>query len=155
MKKFNSSARYGSFSLIATAIILAVLIFVNLAINALPATVTSVTGEKTDVYKVSDATKKYLKTVEDNITVYVVHREGAVTKNERLVEKNVMFDPASAIKKYVERYAALSDKLTVKYVDPEIKPDSLTLTTPTAQSARTRSACTRRISSSRRKSVQS
>ncbi len=113
MKKFNSSARYGSFSLIVTAVVLVILILLNLAVSTLPATMTSLTGEKTDVYKVSDASKKYLKTLDEEITVYVVQIDGADSEHDLM------------IKKYVERYAALSDKLTVKYVDPEIKPGFL------------------------------
>lgn len=113
MKKFNSSARYGSFSLIVTAIVLVILILVNLAVNSLPATVTSITGEKNDVYRISGASKKYLKTLEDEITVYVVQIEGADGEHDLM------------IKKYVERYAALSGKLNVKYIDPEVKPGFL------------------------------
>ncbi len=114
MKKFNSSTRYGSFSLIVTAIVLVILILVNLAVNALPATMTSIAGEKTDVYKVSDMSKKYLKTLENELTVYIVQIEGANSEHDLM------------IKKYVERYASLCSKLTVKYIDPEIKPGFLT-----------------------------
>lgn len=110
MKKINSSARYGSISLIAIAIVLVILIIVNLAVNALPATMTSITGEKTDVYTISDTSKNYLKNLEDEITVYIVQIDGASSEYDLM------------IKKYVERYATLSDKITVKYVDPEIKP---------------------------------
>ncbi len=110
MKKFNSSARYGSFALITTAVVLAILIIVNLALNALPATMTSIAGEKTDVYTISKASKDYLKSLGEEITVYVVQIDGASGEHDLM------------IKKYVERYATLSGKITVKYVDPEIKP---------------------------------
>ena len=113
MKKFNSSTRYGGFSLIVTAVVLVILIVLNLAINTLPATITSITGEKTDVYKITDASKKYLKTLDEEITVYIVQIDGASGEHDLM------------IRKYVERYATLSGKLTVKYVDPEIKPGFL------------------------------
>lgn len=113
MKKINSSARYGSFSLIVTAVVLVILILVNLAVNSLPATLTSIAGEKTSVYTISKASVKYLKTLEDEITVYVVQIDGASSEHDLM------------IKKYVERYAELSPKLTVKTVDPEVKPGFL------------------------------
>ncbi len=110
MKKFNSSARYGSFSLIVTAIVLVILILVNLAVGALPATYTSITGKKSDVYKISKASVDYMKNLDEEITVYIVQLDNASTEHDLM------------IKNYVERYATLSDKITVKYVDPEIKP---------------------------------
>lgn len=113
MKKFNSSARYGSFSLAVTAIVLVILILVNLAVNSLPATMTSITNEKSSVYTITDASKDYLKTLDQEITVYIVQIDGASGEHDLM------------IKKYVERYATLSDKLTVKYIDPEIKPNFL------------------------------
>ena len=113
MKKFNSSARYGSFSLAVTAIVLVILILVNLAVNSLPATMTSITNEKSSVYTITDASKDYLKTLDQEITVYIVQIDGASGEHDLM------------IKKYVERYATLSDKLTVKYIDPEIKPGFL------------------------------
>lgn len=110
MKKINSSARYGSLSLIVIAIVLVILIIANLAVNALPATVTSITGEKIDVYKISETSKNYMRSLDEELTVYIVQIEGANSEYDLM------------IKKYVERYATLSDKITVKHVDPEIKP---------------------------------
>ncbi len=110
MKKINNSARYGSFSLITTAIVLVILILVNLAIGSLPASVTSIAGEKANLYKISKASVNYLEDLDEKITVYIVQIEGASSEHDLM------------IKKYVERYVELSDKVTLKYVDPEIKP---------------------------------
>ncbi len=113
MKKINSSARYGSYSLIVTAVVLVILILLNLAVNMLPESYTSITSEKTDLYKISKTSEAYLKKLENDITVYVVQVDGAGGEYDLM------------IKKYVELYVELSDRLTVKYVDPEIKPGFL------------------------------
>ena len=113
MKKINSSARYGSYSLIVTAVVLVILIFLNLAVNMLPESYTSITSEKTDLYKISKTSKAYLKKLENDITVYIVQVDGEGSEYDLM------------IKKYVELYVELSDRLTVKYIDPEIKPGFL------------------------------
>ncbi|MBE6582937.1 MAG: hypothetical protein E7648_06715 [Ruminococcaceae bacterium] len=110
MKKINSSARYGSISLISIAVVLVILILLNMAVGLLPETSTSLTGEKTDVYKISKTSVDYIKELDEDITVYVVQLENSAGQYDLM------------IKKYVERYATLSKKITVKYVDPEIKP---------------------------------
>ncbi len=113
MKKFNSSVRYGGYSLMMTAVALAIIIIVNLALNALPATFTSITDEKTDIYKISDVSVGYMKKLDQKITVYIVAIEGANSEHDLM------------IRKYVERFSILSENVTVKYVDPEIKPGFL------------------------------
>ncbi len=110
MKKINSSARYGSFSLISIAVVLVILILLNMAVGLLPETVTSITDEKSDVYKISKTSVDYIKKLDEDITVYVVQLESSAGQYDLM------------IKKYVERYATLSDNITVKYIDPEIKP---------------------------------
>ena len=110
MKKINSAARYGSFSLISIAVVLVILILLNMAVGLLPETSTSITGEKSDIYKISKTSVNYMRGLDEDITVYVVQLENSNDQYSLM------------IKKYVERYATLSDRITVKYVDPEIKP---------------------------------
>ncbi len=108
--KITSAVRYGGYSLIMTAIVLAIIIVLNLALAALPADLTSVTSGDDDIYKISETSVEYMKKLDTEVTVYIVAVEGSSSEHHLM------------IKNYVERYAALSDKISVKYIDPEIRP---------------------------------
>ena len=100
--------RYGSYSLIVTAVVLAVLILVNLAAGLLPASYTSLSVSGQDIYAISDTSRTYMKALDDKVTVYVVASDSAVD--------NIVYE-------YVDRYSDLSAKLSVKTVDPVLFPN--------------------------------
>lgn len=108
--KITSTVRYGSYSLIVMAVVLAILIFINLAVGALPSTVTSITDKDSEIYSISDTSKEYMKKLDQKVTVYVVSVEGSSTEHHLMINE------------YVKKYCALSDNVTVKYVDPVLRP---------------------------------
>ena len=108
--KITSSVRYGSFSLAVVAVVIAILIFVNLAVGALPTTVTSITDKDSEIYSISTTSKEYMKNLDEKVTVYVVAVEGSSTEHHLMINE------------YVQRYCALSGNVTLKYVDPVLRP---------------------------------
>ncbi len=108
--KITSTVRYGSYSLIVMAVVLAILIFINLAVGALPSTVTSITDKDSEIYSISDTSKEYMKKLDEKVTVYVVSVEGSSTEHHLMINE------------YVKKYCALSDNVTVKYIDPVLRP---------------------------------
>ena len=100
--------RYGSYSLVVTAIVLAVLILVNLAVGLLPASYTTFSVSGQDIYAISDLSRTLMKSVDDKVTLYIVATD------------SVMDD---VVKEYTDRYSDLSSKLSVKTVDPVIYPN--------------------------------
>ncbi len=105
---FSSKAsKAGGFSLAVSAVVLVIIIVANLIISALPSEYTSFDLTLDDTFSVSSQTVDYLSTVDSDITVYHVCQEG----NED-----------SYITNLIEQYDELSDKITVKAVDPVVNP---------------------------------
>jgi ABC-2 type transport system permease protein len=102
-----SAIRYGGYSVIVTAVVLAVVILLNLGINLLPASMTKLATDGQGLYDISDVSRSLMEKVEDKITIYIVGYED---------------DIDLMIQEYAERYAGLSSKVTVKTVDPTLQP---------------------------------
>lgn len=121
--KSTHALRYGSYSLIVTAIVLVVIILLNLGMGMLPASYTTIAADPQGIYDISSVSRSFMKKLDADITVYVVATE-AQTDNTYLW-----------IKEYVRRYSDLSDKVKVKTVDPAIYPNFLGSYTTEAVSA--------------------
>ncbi len=102
-----SAIRYGGYSVIVTAVVIAVVILLNLGINLLPASMTKLSTDGQGVYDISDASRTIMEKVKDKITIYVVCYEDYTDR---------------IVKEYVERYADLNSKVSVKTVDPALQP---------------------------------
>lgn len=106
MSKKNFSTGVFSTTFIAVALVLTVV--VNLAVNALPSTVTSIDCSYTKLYSITDQTKNYLKTLDEDVTIYVL-----VAENRK----------ESQVDELLTRYDDLSKHIRVEYVNPSVKPD--------------------------------
>ena len=108
--KITNSVKYGTYSLISIAILLAVIIILNLAIGILPAKYTSITDNKDGIYNISSSSKRLLSSLEDDITIYVIATQDQSS------------DYYLMITEYLKRYTELSSKITYKQVDPVLRP---------------------------------
>lgn len=106
MSKKNFSTGVFSTTFIAVALVLTVV--VNLAVNALPSTVTSIDCTYPGLYSITDQTKNYLKSLDEDVTIYVL-----VAENQK----------ESQIDEMLMRYNDLSKHIRVEYVNPSVKPD--------------------------------
>ncbi|MCR4897252.1 MAG: Gldg family protein [Lachnospiraceae bacterium] len=99
--------RLGAYSgaTILLAIVLAVVS--NALVKAIPSTLTAIDTTYNNVYTLGDQTKAYLKTLNDDVVIYVWGAE----KDTDVTVKNTL-----------SYYEDLSSRITVKYVDPMVNP---------------------------------
>ncbi len=119
-----SAIRYGGYSVIVTAVAIAVVILLNLAINLLPASFTKLSTDGQGLYDISDVSHTIMEKVEDKITIYLVCYEDYLDLR---------------VKEYTDRYTDLSRHVTLKTVDPTLQPNFVATYTDEALDASTTS----------------
>lgn len=97
----------GAYSTGMIGITVAIVVVVNIILGEMPATWTNidVTGEK--LYSLTDRTKEYLKTMQEDVTIYVLVNE----ENQDVT-----------LGQTLQKYEDFSDHITVEYVDPTVNP---------------------------------
>lgn len=85
----------------------AIAVVVNLVANELPSTVTAIDATSTKLYSITDTTKDYLKTLDQDVNIYVL-----------AAEKNA----DSTLSETLQRYEDLSGHVKVSYVNPSTNP---------------------------------
>ncbi len=113
--KFKNSfqsvtSRYGSYSLGAIALVVAIVIVANLIVGQLPETLRYVDLSDSKIYDISEISRELLNELEHPVTITV------------LAEKD---DVDQRIRNFTERYAAISSKVTLEWVDPVLHPAAL------------------------------
>lgn len=89
------------------AIVVALTVVVNLIASALPETYTQIDATSQKLYSITEDTEKYLDTLKDDVTLYV------------MVNKNSKDDNVG---RTLQKYASASKHVKVKYVDPNVSP---------------------------------
>ena len=89
------------------AIVVTLTVVVNLIASALPETYTQIDATSQKLYSITEDTEKYLDTLKDDVTLYVM-----VNKNSK--DDNV--------DRTLQKYASASKHVKVKYVDPNVSP---------------------------------
>lgn len=102
-RKFKSASY--SFGIIAVA--LAIVIVLNLIVNALPASMTKIDLSFNQMYSLTETTEEFVKGLSEDITIYVICQTGSE-------DADVM--------EMLEKYAALSSRIHVETVDPVLHP---------------------------------
>lgn len=106
MKNTSKTLKRGGYSIIVTAIVIAVVVIVNIAVAAVPAVYTK--HSTSDLYTISDTSRKIIGELSDDVTVYTV----VVSEGEDELIDN-----------FVEKYASLSSHIHTKKVDPALHPN--------------------------------
>ena len=112
----------GVFSTTTIGVVLAIVVVANMTISSLPVTLTEIDCTYSKLYDMSEQTEEFLANLEEDVTIYVLNSEE---------NKDVQIDGT------LERYEALSDHVTVEYVDPSVSPTfykTYTDTTPSTNS---------------------
>lgn len=107
----NVASKNGSYSVGMIALVVAIVVVVNLIAGQLPENVKSVDISDKKIYQISKTSKKILKKLDSDVT-FTVYAQKKSTDDR--------------IKTFLKKYAALSDKITVKWVDPVLHPGALT-----------------------------
>lgn len=116
MKKANNTPvrtgnkialRGGSYSLIVIAVVLAILIVVNLFVNALPAALTKYDISSSKLYSITSNTKVVVNSLQKDVTIYwVVQAE----------------EEDDVIENLLGKYESLSDHIEVVKKNPDVYP---------------------------------
>ncbi len=121
--KNKRAAKLGSVSLIAAAVVLAVVILVNVAVNVLPSRFTKYSLAQNGMYDISDATKTLVSGVKDKVSLYVVSKTASVD---------------DVTLEYTKRVADLNPNIVCEQIDPDLKPGFIgQYTTDTLDSEKT------------------
>ncbi len=109
-RRYSVSAKHlsvGAYSTGMIAVSVAIVIAVNLIMGEMPGTWTDIdlTGNK--LFSLTDQTREYVATIQEDVTIYVLVNED----NQDVT-----------LKQTLERYDDLSDYITVEYVDPTVNP---------------------------------
>ncbi|MBE6642810.1 MAG: hypothetical protein E7615_04085 [Ruminococcaceae bacterium] len=109
MKKLNTKyLKTGGYAVLMSLVVLAIVIFVNVFINKLPATQTKLDLSSTDMYSISEKTIKLIDGLEKDVAIYYVVEEGSE-------------DPSYTT--MLGKYDGLSMRVSVKNVDPAKNPN--------------------------------
>ena len=109
-RRYSVSVKHfsvGAYSTVTIAIFVAAVVVVNLIVGQLPTTITSIDVTSNQLYSITDQTKDFLDTLDEDITLYVLVKE----------EEQDM-----TLGQTLERYDDYSDHITVTYVDPVLNP---------------------------------
>ena len=106
-KMFGRRFFAGSYSAFAAAVVIAIAVVVNLMAGALPADKTEIDLTSQAIFTLSDQTKRIVSGIDQDVTLYLLAQSG----NED-----------DTVTRLLDRYASLSDKIKVTYVDPNEKP---------------------------------
>lgn len=104
----KKSLRNGSYSMIITTFVLAILVVFNLVIHNLPSTYTKFDFSDTKLLTLSQETKDLVGSMQEDVTVYLIAQTGSEDKT---------------IVELLDKYKALSSNISVVYKDPVIYPN--------------------------------
>lgn len=107
----SSESRNGSYSVGITALVIVIIVIVNLIVGQIPEKYRNLDVSSTKIYDISKTSKKLLQNVKDNVTFTVLANKEET--DERIVT-------------FLSKYAALSSKISVEWIDPVLHPSALT-----------------------------
>ena len=107
----TSGTKHGSYSVGMTVLVVAVMIVLNLVVGQIPEAYRNIDVSCTKIYDISDTSKDLLKGLDDKIDMKVL-----AVKDET----------DDRITTFISKYAALSDKIKVEWIDPVLHPSALT-----------------------------
>lgn len=111
---FNSTSatwKNGSYSVGLIVLVIAIVIVINMIAGQLPENIRNIDISDNRIYEISDTSREILKDLDQDVTFTV------------FAEKSSTDD---MIKTFLDKYASLSDKISVEWVDPVLHPSELT-----------------------------
>lgn len=110
-KLFQSNdSKRGSYTLAMTSIVIAIVIVFNMIVNLIPENKRQFDISSTNIYEISSKSKKIINNVDHDVTFYVLAEKSNTDKR---------------IKTFINKYASLSDKIHIKWIDPVLHPSAL------------------------------
>lgn len=106
-EKGRTAFRGGSYSLIITAVVLAIIIVVNIFTASLPATLTKYDISATKLYSITSNTKVVVNGLKQDVNIYWIVQSG---KEDKIIEN------------LLSKYDSLSDHIKVIKKNPDVYP---------------------------------
>ena len=97
----------GSYSVVISAVFIVIVLVINMIVGSLPSKYTEVDVSDQKLYSISDDTRKFLKDLDKDVTIYQVVQSGSEDET---------------IEKLLEKYDEESDHITVEQKDPVVNP---------------------------------
>lgn len=97
----------GGYSILATLIVIAIVVAVNVLMNALPSGATQFDTTSSGLYTISDQTEELVGGLEEDVTIYWIAQSGAEN---------------SALETMLQRYEGMSGHIKVVKKDPDVYP---------------------------------
>ena len=97
----------GTYSLIISAVVLALIIVINILASALPSTLTQYDISASQLYSITSNTKVVVNALEKDVTIYWIVQAG---EEDQVIEN------------LLDKYESLSDHITVEKKNPDIYP---------------------------------
>lgn len=113
----------GSYSMVYTAILLAVLIVINLIVAEIPEEYTKIDVSDTSVNTMTDATKEYLDALEKDITIYYIVQNG--NEDELIDNLLTRYEEYSKHVEVVKKDPVLYPTFTTQYTEEALDENSL------------------------------
>ena len=107
----TSGTRHGAYSVGLTVLVIAVVIVFNLIVGQIPEAYRNLDVSSTKIYDISDTTTDLLDSLDSKVDMTVLA---------------VKDDTDERISTFLSRYASLSDKIHVEWIDPVLHPSALT-----------------------------
>ena len=102
-------AKAGTYTVVLSLIVLAVLIVINLLVAALPSRFITLDATSNKMYSISETSEKAARKVREDVTIYLIRDPSQGTDTQ--------------METFVERYAAMNSHIKLKMVDPVTQPN--------------------------------
>ena len=107
---FDRRGKSGTYAVVMSLILLAVLVIVNMIVGSLPSKLTMIDTSGTGKYDISGTSQSFVSGIKEKVTVYYICTDGYEDND---------------LETFVERYTSLNSNFTVKKVDPARDPSFL------------------------------
>ncbi len=107
---FDRRGKSGTYAVIMSLILLAVLVVVNMIVGSLPSKLTMIDTSGTGKFDISGTSQNFVSGIKENVTIYYICTDGYEDND---------------LETFVERYASMNSNFSVKKVDPARDPSFL------------------------------
>jgi len=102
-------AKLGTYTVVVSLIVLAVLIVINLLVSLIPTRFTIIDLSANQIYSISEASEKAAHKLKEDVTIYYI-RDSSQSEDVQ-------------IETFLERYASLNSRITLRPIDPVTAPN--------------------------------
>lgn len=102
--------KHGSYSIVISVVVIAIVIVVNMILNQLPAGIRNLDISSTKIYDIGDTSKNIINNLDKDVKIRIIAQENNID---------------TRIKRFIEKYADMSDHISVETIDPVLHPSVL------------------------------